>query len=205
MSRRLVERHMRPALSTTDLMLLLVLVILMQAHLLTAIGGSLLALLFAVQHGIGAIVLLTHRPASQVSSRPWDTALGWAGTLLPLAMRATAEPAGWLSLAIVASGSLLATAAILSLGRSFGMEPANRGLKTRGLYRVVRHPIYASYLLIVGGFLTAHLSWWNGVVALIWLRVQVARIKREETLLRSDEHYHDYVRQVRWRLIPGLW
>jgi hypothetical protein len=52
---------------------------------------------------------------------------------------------------------------------------------------------------------TAHRSWWNGVVALIWLRVQVARIQREETLLRSDEHYQDYVRQVRWRLLPGLW
>jgi protein-S-isoprenylcysteine O-methyltransferase Ste14 len=205
MSRRLGERRICPALSTTDLLLLLVLVILMQAHLLSAIAGSLVALLFAVQHGIGAIVLLTHRPASQVSSRLWDTALGWAGTLLPLAMRATAEPAGWLSLTIVASGSLLATAAILSLGRSFGMEPAHRGLQTRGLYRLVRHPIYAAYLLIVGGFLTAHLSWWNGVVALIWLRVQVARIQREETLLRSDGHYQDYVRQVRWRLLPGMW
>jgi protein-S-isoprenylcysteine O-methyltransferase Ste14 len=43
------------------------------------------------------------------------------------------------------------------------------------------------------------------VVALIWLWVQVARIQREETLLRSDGHYQDYVRQVRWRLVLGLW
>ena len=40
MSRRLVGRRMRPALSTTDLLLLLVLVILMQAHLLTAIAAA---------------------------------------------------------------------------------------------------------------------------------------------------------------------
>jgi hypothetical protein len=36
----LVERRLRSALSTTDLLLLLVLVILMQAHLLTAIGAA---------------------------------------------------------------------------------------------------------------------------------------------------------------------
>src|SRR5579859_5154198 len=97
MNRHFVGRRLRPVLSTTDLLLLLVLVILMQAHLFTAITGSLVALLFAVQHGIGAVVLLAHRPASQVSSRPWDTALGWAGTRLPLAMRATTELAGLLS------------------------------------------------------------------------------------------------------------
>jgi len=43
-------------------------------------------------------------------------------------MHVTAEPAGWLSLTIVAGSSLLATSAILSLSRSFGMEPAHRGL-----------------------------------------------------------------------------
>jgi len=60
---------MRTALSTTDLLLLLVLVILMQAHLLTAITGSLVALLFAVQHdrrnGVAGA-----STGSQVASRP---------------------------------------------------------------------------------------------------------------------------------------
>ena len=37
--------------------------------------------------------------------------------------------------------------AFLSLGRSWGIIPANRGVKTGGLYRVVRHPIYASYVI----------------------------------------------------------
>lgn len=68
----------------------------------------------------------------------------------------------------------------------------------------MRHPIYAAYLLIIGGFLTAHLSWSNGVVALIWLRVQVVRLQREEMLLYSDGHYQDYLRQVRWRLLLGM-
>lgn len=114
-------------------------------------------------------------------------------------MRATAEPAGWPSLAIVASGSLLATAAIPLAGPQLrNGAGASRAANARALSPGAVS-IYAAYLLIVGGFLAAHLSWWNGVVALIWLWVQVARIQREETLLRSDEHYQDYVRQVRWR------
>lgn len=204
MSRRVTWR-VRPALSTADTLLLLVLVILMQAHLLAACTGSLVSLLFAVPHGIGAVALLAHRPARQASSRAWDMACGWTGTLLPLAMRATAEPAGWLSLAILASGSLLASGAILSLGRSFGMAPAHRGLHTRGFYRVVHHPIYAAYLLITGGFLTAHPAWWNGIAALVWLGVQIARIQREAALLRQDVQYRRYAQQVRRRMLPGVW
>lgn len=91
-----------------------------------------------------------------------------------------------LGLVLVVLGSLLATAAILSLGRSFRIEPAHRGLQTRRLYRVVRHPIYASYLPIVGGFLLSYASWWNGLVAVIWLAVQITRIQREEALLSQD-------------------
>ncbi|MEI8305708.1 MAG: methyltransferase [Chloroflexales bacterium] len=197
--------RVRLALSSTDLLVLIVMVALVKAHLRAALAGSLVALLFALQHSIIVVVMLGHRPARQASPRSADTVLGWVGTLLPLAMRATAESAGWVSLALVASGSLLASGAILSLGRSFGMEPAHRGLQTRWLYRVVRHPIYAAYLLIVGGFLMAHPSWWNGLVALIWLGVQIARIGREEALLGRDEHYQGYIQQVRWRLVPGLW
>lgn len=205
MSRRAFPRRVRLALSTTDLLLLVVMAALVKAHLLAALAGSLVSLLYALQHGIIAVVLLVHRPANQASARPGDVVLGWVGTLLPLAMRATTEPAGPLSLAIVVIGSLLASGAILSLGRSFGMEPAHRGLQTGKLYRIVRHPIYAAYLIIVGGFLTAYLSWWNGLVALTWLGVQIARIRREEALLSNDERYQRYAQEVRWRLVPRAW
>ena len=35
----------------------------------------------------------------------------------------------------------------LSLGRSFGLMPANRGVVSTGMYRLVRHPIYLGYLV----------------------------------------------------------
>src|SRR3954449_12836169 len=65
-------------------------------------------------------------------------------------------PAGGLVLVIVgACGSL---AGLLSLGRYFGVRPALRGVATRGMYRVVRHPLYLSYVLADIGL---NLQEWN--------------------------------------------
>jgi protein-S-isoprenylcysteine O-methyltransferase Ste14 len=200
------HRHRpRLALSATDLALLIVMTVLVKAHLEAALAGSLVSLLFGVQHIAIFVVTLLHRPAAGQGSSRTDLLLAWAGTLLPLAMRATTAPVTDVGLVLVVLGSLLATAAILSLGRSFGIEPAHRGLQTRRLYRVVRHPIYAAYLPIVGGFLFSYASWWNGLVAVIWLAVQITRIQREEALLGQDAQYQHYAQQVRWRLLPGVW
>lgn len=193
----------RLALSATDLALLIVMTALVKAHLEAALAGSLVSLLFGVQHIAIFVVTLLHRPAAgQVRT---DLPLAWAGTLLPLAMRATTAPVTGVGLVLILLGSLLATAAILSLGHSFGMEPAHRGLQTRRLYRVVRHPIYAAYVPIVGGFLLSYASWWNGLVAVIWLAVQITRIQREEALLGQDAQYQRYTERVRWRVLPGVW
>ena len=65
---------------------------------------------------------------------------------------ATPNPIGSV---LVLVGVVLATGAVLSLGRSLGIEAANRGVQTHGLYRFVRHPIYAAYLPLMGGYLRA--------------------------------------------------
>lgn len=199
------RRWPRLALSATDLALLIVLTALVKAHLEAALAGSLVSLLFGVQHLAIFVLTLLHRPATDQSSSRADLLLAWVGTLLPLAMRPGTENVSNLGLILIIPGSVFATAAILSLGRSFGMEPAHRGIQMRWCYRVVRHPIYAAYLLIVGGFLLSYTSWWNGFVAVIWLTVQITRIRREEALLSQDEQYQRYTQQVRWRLVPRMW
>ncbi len=193
------------ALSATDLALLIVMAALVSAHLRSALSGSLVSLLFGAQHLAILVVTLLHRPADKQRVPPTDLLLAWAGTLLPLAMRSSTENMTNLGLILIIPGSVFATAAILSLGRSFGMEPAHRGIQMRWCYRVVRHPMYAAYLLIVGGFLLSYTSWWNGFVALTWLTVQITRIRREEALLCRDEQYLRYTQRVQWRLVPGVW
>ena len=76
---------------------------------------------------------------------------------------------------------------------------------TRGPYGVVRHPIYASYLLLQSGYLLQSLSVRNALVMLLASGCNVGRARAEERLLASSEQYGAYRTLVRWRLVPGVW
>ncbi|VWB69140.1 isoprenylcysteine carboxyl methyltransferase [Burkholderia lata] len=92
----------------------------------------------------------------------------------------------------------------LSLGRSFGLLPANRGVVSSGAYRFVRHPIYAGYLLSEIGFLLTNFGTRNLVTISAWMLLQIGRILLEEHVLSEDADYRAYKTQVRYRLIPGV-
>jgi protein-S-isoprenylcysteine O-methyltransferase Ste14 len=102
-------------------------------------------------------------------------------------------------------GVSLQLGASFSLGRSFGLVPANRGVKTSGLYRLVRHPFYFAYLVTQTGYLLNNPSARNLTAALVGLGFQVLRIRYEERLLSRDPDYVGYAGAVRWHLVPGLW
>jgi protein-S-isoprenylcysteine O-methyltransferase Ste14 len=134
--------------------------------------------------------------------------LGYSGTLAPLFVHPAdlaPVPLLWVGAAAQGAGNVLAVVGICDLGRSFGIVAAHRRIKTGGLYRSVRHPIYAAYLLAFGGFVLAHPSIYNGVVLLAWGIIQIARIHAEEHLLAADPQYTTYAQRVRHRLIPGIW
>ena len=93
----------------------------------------------------------------------------------------------------------------LSLGRSFGLLPAHRGIVSSGLYRLVRHPIYLGYFLSHVAFLLANASPWNLAVLLIADTSLVIRMGAEERVLLQDEAYERYHQTVRYRLVPGIY
>jgi protein-S-isoprenylcysteine O-methyltransferase Ste14 len=76
---------------------------------------------------------------------------------------------------------------------------------TTGPYALVRHPMYAGAFLYLVGMPLALGSFW-GLVALVPMAaVTIWRLLDEEALLaRGLPGYADYVRSVRWRLIPGI-
>ena len=195
----------RLSLSLTDFLFLAVMSLLVYGHLRKLSAGNIVSVLFVLQQVTVITFTLLHR-APQSAPAPWkDVLLALGGTLLPLAMQPNGSPPNLIGNLLVLVGVVLSTGAVLSLGRSFGIEAANRGIQTHGFYRFVRHPIYAAYLPLMGGYLVAYPSWWNALVFVAWMACQVGRIRREEAVLGQDAQYQAYVQQVRQRLLPGIW
>ena len=108
-------------------------------------------------------------------------------------------------LVMVTLAAVLSLTSLLTIGRLFGVRPALRGLATTGPYRLVRHPMYLSYIVADIGY---NLQEWNfGTVVLViagWGSL-IYRISAEERILSQDEGWPQYTARVRYRLIPGIW
>jgi protein-S-isoprenylcysteine O-methyltransferase Ste14 len=162
---------------------------------------------FALQEVAVVIVALGRRRPYEVSRRPLDwicAALGSYGVLL-------LRPTGTSPVALTTAGTVLqclgglcAVACIFQLGRSFGVVPANRGIRSTGMYAVVRHPLYAAYAVATTGYLLAAPTAWNFTVVLTATALQVRRMLAEEAVLVTSAEYRAYSGRVRWRLIPRV-
>jgi len=106
------------------------------------------------------------------------------------------------SLSVV--GLCLVIAGKLTLGRSFGIVPANRGVVAAGPYLFVRHPIYVGYLVTHLAFLAAHPTPANIAIVICADTALVARALFEERILLRDAVYRAYCGRVAWHLVPGV-
>ena len=73
-----------------------------------------------------------------------------------------------------------------------------------GLYRIVRHPIYAGYLVTHAAFVMAHPRPMNAVIAIAADSALVVRALMEERVMAADDMYRVYCRRVEWHLVPGV-
>ena len=81
----------------------------------------------------------------------------------------------------------------------------DRGLQTNHMYRFVRHPIYASYIVMDLGLLLSYSSLWNLLVLGIGIALFLWRIGFEEHLLAGNADYRMYRTTTPFRLIPGVY
>jgi protein-S-isoprenylcysteine O-methyltransferase Ste14 len=167
-----------------------------QTDLLMLVGEALVVVLTCLRRQAQAIdrrfparLVTTISMLSPLLIRP-----GPVGGLIP---EAAAVTIGSIGLIIVIAGKL-------SLGYSFGLLPANRGVINRGLYRIVRHPIYLGYLLNHLPYLLSHPSKWNAAVLIAGDTALIVRAFYEEQTLSLDPKYLRYRETVRWRLLPGV-
>jgi protein-S-isoprenylcysteine O-methyltransferase Ste14 len=114
----------------------------------------------------------------------------------------------WLGLAILATGALLGTWGMVTLGRNLTPfpKPIEGGdLVTHGAYRLVRHPIYAGLILGTLGWSLFRTSLVGLALAVLLFIFFDLKSRREEQWLR--EAYADYAayqKRVK-KLVPWLY
>lgn len=83
---------------------------------------------------------------------------------------------------------------------------AGQKVISSGVYAFVRHPMYFAALFLLAGTPVALGSWWTLLLSPLLVPILVARILNEESLLARDlPGYVEYMRKVRYRLLPGVW
>ncbi len=155
------------------------------------------------------VVFTVMRRRTLIVDRSLPTAIVTGISLIgPSLVRTAANRAiapDWATALVSSAGLLIVIAGKFTLGRSFGLVPANRGVIVGGPYTVVRHPIYAGYLLTHVAFVFAHATLWNILILAVTDMALILRSRREERLLVRDDAYEGYCRRVAWHLVPGVY
>jgi protein-S-isoprenylcysteine O-methyltransferase Ste14 len=126
----------------------------------------------------------------------------------PVLLNDHSRSTGWLAsgaLAVEMIGVIVSQGARFALGRKFALLPANRGIVRRGPFALIRHPIYAGWIILTAGYVMAYPNLRNALALIVTLPFMVWRIGLEEDLLKLDPAYRAYCASTRWRLIPFLY
>lgn len=187
-----------------------------------AIANVLLFTIFALHHSImarsGAKTWITRTvpPDLERAVYVWIAsvlflAVCWMWQPLPGVMWSTSGIAFWILTAIqlIGVGLTLRAAQVVGVWELAGVEQPDHHkpyeFTAKGPFAIVRHPIYLGWLLIVFG--TPVMTTTRLLFAVISSAYLVVAIPLEERSLIEvfGERYRAYQRQMRWRLIPGVW
>ncbi len=169
--------------------------------------GSPVGLGLIVFNTLSVACLLTRRNASIVTASLPNWIIASLTQVTPLLLRPVGSSSGTLVL-VSSVGQILAlmvmVASLIVLNRSIGIVAANRGIKTRGPYAWIRHPLYAGEILFDLSFLTSNWSFPNALLIFVLTLSQVVRSLQEERLLVRDKCYELYRAAVPYRLVPWI-
>ncbi len=188
-----------------------VLLLLLYLRLLYAHGTAFLefhkfsSLLYILMEALVVLFTILRKPAVRFSAAPLDWVAALLGTLVPMLIVPTANPDSIPIVALQCVGVAIVIAGLVSLNRSFAIVAAEREIKTGGMYRLIRHPLYAGYTLSNIAILLNQYDVGNLVYVAAALALQIIRILLEEKFLMHNPAYVRFTRTTRWRLIPGVW
>jgi protein-S-isoprenylcysteine O-methyltransferase Ste14 len=178
-------------------------------HRYTDANLSFVRAVAGIQTIILIITMVFRRTPVRVTPNPWYWLLAFVATYGIVAFYAFAPRGSPIVPIIVPSVLVLIGAGImiyarLSLGRSIGFVPADRGIVTRGPYKFVRHPIYSGGFVTLLAFLLRAYLPLTLMLAVILVGLLMLKSVIEERFLRGNPEYAAYMRQVRYRWVPGV-
>lgn len=167
--------------------------------------GNISCIFLAAYETICIVFFLSRERAIKTSASLSDWAIAFSGTFLGVLLRPTFQSYVLIGNAVLIFGVILNMLSLLSLNRSFSIVPAERSIKTQGLYTLIRHPMYLGAILTLLGYLIVNPSFANGCIVVANAALLLVRINREESFLSRNDYYRTYLEKVRWRLIPFLY
>src|SRR5580704_8257684 len=156
-------------------------------------------LLMLVSEALVAVLTIVRRRTGTIDRSTPVAVVTLVSLLGPPLLRTVAGPGLFpdgVTALLSAIGLVVVIAGKLTLGRSFGIVPANRGVVVAGPYTVVRHPIYAGYLISHLAFACAYPTVWNITVLVVTDTAMVLRALCEERVLAADQAYQSYCHRV---------
>jgi protein-S-isoprenylcysteine O-methyltransferase Ste14 len=129
----------------------------------------------------------------------FDHRFGWSpvAPIVSVIANAMIVVSFWLFFVVMKSNSFAASTIQVEEGQP---------VVSTGPYAYVRHPMYSGALLLLVAMPLALGSWWSLLLIVPFFPVLVWRILDEELFLRERlPGYDEYLRRVRYRLVPRLW
>jgi len=167
--------------------------------------GDIGYILIALNESVYVVLYLVRQRATTVSASASDWAVAFSATFLGTLLRPASPFNALLGTSLIIVGTAANFASALSLNRSLGIVPARRMIKTEGIYRFVRHPMYASGIVILIGYLLANVSAANAFIVVSVTVLLLVRIDREERFLSTSEPYRTYIAKTPWKLVPFVY
>jgi len=178
-------------------------------HRYTAANLSFVRAVAGIQTIILVVTMVFRRTPVRVTPNPWYWLLAFVATYGLIAFYAFAPHGTPIVAIIVPNVLVLISVAIMiwarvSLGRSIGYVPADRGIITSGPYRFVRHPIYSGLFVTLFAFTLRAYSALSLLLILVIVGLFILKSVIEERFLRDNPEYAAYMKQVRYRWVPGV-
>ncbi|UKA65649.1 isoprenylcysteine carboxylmethyltransferase family protein [Arthrobacter sp. FW306-05-C] len=165
--------------------------------------------LMTVFYLMAVFFLLTRNSASARSGRIAPTVAAYVGSFLPFLFSfaggsEVSEGQALFAVGLMTVGMVFTVWSLMTLGKSFGVEPQVRTLVQSGPYRLIRNPLYVGEMVTLIGAVCLSPTLLKTVILVALAVIQAYRAIEEEQLLADNLPEYAAYKLRTTRFVPGL-